>query len=241
MSSSDDEDKVEIYPINTPKTMLEYFNSLIPSYIPYLPLSILMIGSRQSGKTTCLVNLVSRFYSKIYKPEHVYIFSPSVFLDPQYQLIKGNKYETFDSNLVEELMNDLKKCIKRYGQDRSPRHLFLLDDIISDPSAHNSYSLISKLYISGRHFNCDVILLTQSITMVAPVIRKNSLAIISFNLQEAEKEILLKEFGSRRVKKEFYQMLEDCFDHKYNSLYINVQAHNKGEKYIKNFNEFVSY
>lgn len=238
-SSSEDE-KVVIYPIQSHKTMLDYYNSLLPEMIPKIPLSTLICGARNSGKTTALINLVVRYYSRIYKQRYIYLFSPSVYLDPQYKLLDCNKFEEFDESLVQKLMDDLKKSIKEYGKDRTPRCLIMLDDIISDPNTHNSHSLISSLYIKGRHYNCDVILLSQSLTMVSTSIRKNSLSIILFNSNEAEKEVILKEFGSRAVKKQMYNMMDYVFNERYNSLYIDLTAH-KEERFIKNFNEYLNY
>lgn len=241
MESNDEDEKVVIYPIESHKTMLDYYNAMLPKMIPKIPLSLLLCGPRQSGKTTTLINLIYHYYSRVYKYHQIYLFSPSVFLDPQYNMIDCKKYEDFDSDLVQKLLNDLKYTIKNYGKDRTPRVLFIFDDIISDPNAHNSYSLISSLFIKGRHYNADVIIATQSLTMISPVIRKNSLQIILYNTQENEREILLKEFASRGSKKEYYNMLMKVFNEPYNSLYINTQAHTKDKKYIKNFQEFISY
>jgi hypothetical protein len=86
---------------------------------------------------------------------------------------------------------------KRKAEEKGPvsasNILVILDDVVNDSSIRTSNSL-NRIAISGRHFGCSVIILSQGVSgsaSVPPIVRRNCNAIMVVAQPRAVKERLM--------------------------------------------------
>jgi hypothetical protein len=81
-----------------------------------------IVGSRGSGKTNCLINLILH-YDKYNFFQKVYLFSPTAWgSDPKYQLLEGKhhnyeykKYHTYTDELFKQVLEEIKHDLDEYA------------------------------------------------------------------------------------------------------------------------------
>jgi hypothetical protein len=130
----------------------------------------------------------------------IYIFSPSVHVDPAWipvkkfcdevlrQDDKEEKYcfDTFDSAELDKIITTHKK-VTAAGKNAEMRKLFniliVLDDVADDPRVARNERQIHELYFRGRHHKISILISTQRYRSIAPQIRTQCTALFVFRLQ----------------------------------------------------------
>jgi pantothenate kinase-related protein Tda10 len=92
-----------------------------PKTFPDKPFLGTIVGSRGSGKTNCMINLI-KHYDKTGFFSKVYMFSPTSFgNDPKYQLLEDGKhnieykkYPTYSDEIFKEVLEEIKSDIEEY-------------------------------------------------------------------------------------------------------------------------------
>jgi hypothetical protein len=96
---------------------------IAPHTFPNKPFLGTIVGSRGSGKTNCMINLIQH-YDKYKFFDKVYMFSPTSFgNDPKYQLLEDNKhhfvyqkYPTYTDDIFKEVLDEIKSDIDEYKE-----------------------------------------------------------------------------------------------------------------------------
>ena len=155
-----------------------------PGYLPYPPPKAffgLLVGARNSGKTTLLANLLTRddFFKGRY--DEVYLVSPTVKHDPTYSVVDvppSQVCDHWDPKFVEAIY-DRQAALPR---ERMKDILVIIDDCVSEPSfKDNSGSgILGRLAVRGRHVRISVLLTTQKLTLVPTVCRVNADWVVLF-------------------------------------------------------------
>jgi hypothetical protein len=92
-----------------------------PHTFPNKPFLGTIVGSRGSGKTNCMINLIHH-YDKTSFFSKVYMFSPTSFgNDPKYQLLEQGhhnfvykKFSTYTDEIFKEVLEEIKSDIEEY-------------------------------------------------------------------------------------------------------------------------------
>jgi hypothetical protein len=87
-----------------------------------------IVGSRGSGKTNCMINLI-KHYDKVNFFDKVYMFPPTSFgNDPKYQLLEDGKhhfryqkYSTYTDEIFKDVLEEIKSDIDEY-KDWEKKH-----------------------------------------------------------------------------------------------------------------------
>jgi hypothetical protein len=105
-------------------------------------------------------------------------------------------------------------------KDERRNVLLVLDDMIMDHNLQTSPTL-KKLLVRGRHMNIAVIVSTQHLTSIAPIIRVNSDYFICGNLNHNSVSLMCEEFLAGNInRRQFIDMYnKSTKDH--NFLIIN--------------------
>ena len=150
----------------------------------------IIVGPGGFGKTVVLVNLLTRpeAYRGCY--ERIYVFSPSVNLDKNWDIVKryqtnslkaGPREQLYFPSFSEETLQgiiDRQEKITMIQKERGMRKLYaiaiVLDDIADRVDiARNSHAL-QTLYVRGRHFCISVFCSVQKYRVLSNLIRINA-------------------------------------------------------------------
>lgn len=168
---------------------------------------IAIVAPTGAGKTVLLKHLLSMIHKEY---DQIMMFSGTAKLQKVYDFFPRSMIsDHFDE---EKLLNMWQKQIKDFEESKNPSEpyhlgsrrpkkklekcMVILDDVIHDKEYIKSKAIL-EVATGGRHLNILVILLSQYITKIKPVIRANIRLAISFQLtQKREREKFIEEFLS---------------------------------------------
>jgi hypothetical protein len=83
-----------------------------------------IVGSRGSGKTNCLINLIKHYDGDVRYFDKVYMFSPTAFgNDPKYDLLETQnhhfvykKFSTYTDEIFKDVLDEIKSDIDEYKE-----------------------------------------------------------------------------------------------------------------------------
>jgi hypothetical protein len=186
---------------------------------------------RRSGKSTLLVNLLTRpeFYRN--KFDKIYIFSQTIYLDGTWGKVlsllpKEQIFEEFNPELIMQIIDR-----NRDGQ----KILIVVDDCIGDVGFKklDSSDVLTKISTRGRHFGVSLIVSSQAVSAVSSHFRKNTDCIVVFATENArERTIIHEEFLAHLSKEEFRQIFNFATKDKHSFLLFNKMSGN----IYRNFN-----
>ena len=200
------------------------------SFLPSLPMRMLVVAPSNGGKSNMLKNMLLRpeFGYRDYFTDsktgalNYFVFSRTLGADQTLdelvdQLPKFHAYREWDDTIIRDIM-EYSRLKTEHGV------LLLLDDMITDNKAFNKCSgnLLNELAFMGRHHKVSFILTTQSYTTIQRPIRINTSVVIAFNLKNKwEEQAFLEEQSMWQNIKDLYTMATSP---KYGFLYLNKET-----------------
>lgn len=152
---------------------------MIQSVLKRLPLSMLLVGKRRSGKTHLLIKMLNSKYF-IDSFQKIFIFSPTVELDQTWESIRDYPtkrevilFDKFDDSIIEDILQ-----LQRNSEDDV---LIILDDFAEKLKGKRG-NVLEQLATKGRHFNTSFIFTSQKYNAVPSIIRNNVDEIIFFKV-----------------------------------------------------------
>ena len=202
------------------------------SFLPSLPMRMLIVAPSNSGKSNLLKNMLLRpeFGYRDYFTDpktnalNYFVFSRTLGADHTLdslvdQLPKFHAYREWDDTIIRDIME--------YSRSKTDRGvLLILDDMITDANAFNKRSgnLLNELAFMGRHHKVSFIITAQSYTSIQRPIRINTSAIIAFNLKnKREEEAFLDEQNMWENIRDLYTI---AISPNYGFLYLNKETGN---------------
>ena len=156
-----------------------------------LPTTYLLAANTCSGKTMIILNILLRYYKGMFA--RIWVFSPSIKLDPQYAPLRKYlenmsdqskeplMFEDLDQIALGKILNEQRliteECRKR--KIKPPQTCVVLDDmadrgdILTKRQGGDQGSWLITLATRGRHFGVTWIISTQVLNLVGTVLRKN--------------------------------------------------------------------
>ena len=199
-----------------------------------LPMKLAIIGaSQRSGKTNWIINALGRdkLYGKDFKPENIYIFSPSLNSNKWQRFIEAkevpdeNLFSDLDEGVLEALYEDVEEEYYESIDDkkRPPNKIVIFDDLGFGGSLRgkSKFGIIDKLIMNGRHFNLSSAFLVQSYKQLSPDVRANLSGLVVFNLSTRELESVVHEHNYLENSKEFMKMFRKTTKKKHSNFIIN--------------------
>ena len=200
------------------------------SFLPSLPMRMLVVAPSNGGKSNMLKNMLLRpeFGYRDYFTDsktgalNYFVFSRTLGADHTLdelvdQLPKFHAYREWDDTIIRDIM-EYSRLKTECGV------LLLLDDMITDTKAFNKCSgnLLNELAFMGRHHKVSFILTTQSYTTIQRPIRINTSVVIAFNLKnKREEQAFLEEQSMWENIKDLYTVATSP---KYGFLYLNKET-----------------
>ena len=167
--------------------------------------SILVVGSRRSGKTQYskyLVDQIKDLYSLII------LFTHTKSSHQWDNIINSNCiFDEFDDLIIDKIIKR-NQILKEHCPDININTLIIFDDIIDDSNLKNDDS-IKRIFTAGRWHNIGIIFLTQYLNALSPTSRTNCdiiICCVQNSLQSVE--ILYDSYGIID-KKQFVELLNN--------------------------------
>lgn len=201
---------------------------MLDKVLKRMPISMLLIGKRRSGKTYLLIKMLN---SKHFKDsfDRVFIFSPTIELDPTWEKVKDineSRYVLFD-DLDLEVLEDILQLQK--AQIDAKPILIILDDFAEKLKGKRG-NVLEQLATKGRHFNTSFIFTSQKFNAVPTIIRNNTDEQIFFRVSNnLELKSIVEENDNKNITVGFEKLLMDNTND-YNYLLI---VKDKEDKYYR--------
>ena len=134
-----------------------------------VPTAICVASKRNTGKTV-LVSALIYALLHLKKVDMVLVMSQTAHVNDDYAFLPPRLRQAFSEETIKKLMD-------RQAKDKKGKRdqvLLVLDDVLSDKDAERS-RFIKKLYTLGRHYDINVVLISQTSNVaLTPAIKQNS-------------------------------------------------------------------
>jgi len=238
-------DKYKIKSIDTEKSKTPLRACMKDGIMPRFPFSMMISGRSGSGKTNCLINILTNPHLLKDYFHFTVVFSPTAGkYDDSYKSLKlppENFKTDFGPDDLNALIESRKTLIDKKGIEwvvKNSRVLVIMDDVIASRDFLNSPEAL-KMFALLRHYQVSIIILMQSYNKLPRALRINSNATIVFPSTQSEVEVLLDEITPAGLqKKQFQKVIEYCTEGRYDFLYINNHGET-GKRIRKNLDEVI--
>ena len=219
-----------------------------------LPTSFLLAAPTASGKTMIILNLLLRYYKDQFA--RIWIFSPSIKLDPQYAPLRKYlesmcnqdkeclMYEDLDQKVLGKLLDEQRmiteQCRKR--KIKAPQVCVVLDDladrgdILTQRQGGTQGSWMISLATRGRHFGVTWIISSQVLNLVGTVIRKNVRCMCVWRLRNhKEVETLCEELSGVYDKETIMELYRHATAEPFSFLFVRLDAKTREDMFWLRF------
>ena len=224
--------------------------------LPRIPFSMLVNGSRDSGKS-----VVSQSTFKFLLPyfDKVILYSPTADLDAKWKICfeklgveykpGDNVFYDYNEMLLSKQMRKLRKINKgKKTMIEKFRTLFIFDDMISQIPKNKKYTKFNRLTLNNRHYGASIIIISQSFMMIDSNFRKNCSQICLWKTDfQEETDNYIKQLSGclGRIKKDqrenFLDLYEFATEEPHSFLYINYHQPEKENRFHRNFDEILRF
>lgn len=191
------------------------------------------LGKPGSGKTSLLVNFITKIYKK--KFHKIYVFMP----ETSRKSLKNNIFEKFISpdQLYEELnvdtINEVYEKIKANSME-GLRSFLVLDDVQKALRDNQVTKVIKNLFANRRHLKLVIFVMLQNYFALEPRLRELISNIILFKMGKAEQIKIFEEIIETK-KDSFNELQTIVFDKPYQWLFVNIES----QRVFKCFDEII--
>lgn len=197
------------------------------------PFTYICVGNSGSGKTTLVMDLLEKIFIPIFK-QNIFIMSPTMeysgdFLEYRSKIEKKNKdngaeyfYYSWEPDIIQEIIEQQKENIKKYGKERTPQVCIILDDVME--VLHNS-PLIDMLFFKARHYKISTIALFQKLNGLSRVCRINTKYLTFFRTaNESELQNIWDEYFSKSQKKKLEPIILSWFENPWSFIHLDLKT-----------------
>jgi GTPase SAR1 family protein len=228
-----------------PRGIVEYKSSQSAhEELPRLPLRMIVAGPSGSGKTILIASLLTDLYRR---PDgksvfsRIFVFSPSVHVDPAWRPVERFirdtlkvdtdeewAFDSYNPGALEKIITEQQR-ITAIAKDRGYKKLFniciVIDDFADDPRFSRHEKLLHSCFTRGRHWFCSTIVGTQKFRALSTIIRVNATSLCIFRLRsEAELTAIVEEISAILPKKQIIELLREATAEPYSFMYVNLTA-----------------
>ena len=134
-----------------------------------VPTALCVASKRNTGKTVMVSALIHALLC-LRKIDMVLVMSQTAHVNDDYWFVPERLRQSFSEDVIKKLMDKQAKAKKGHRE----QVLLVLDDVLSDKDAERS-RFIKKLYTLGRHYDINVVLISQTSNVaLTPAIKQNS-------------------------------------------------------------------
>jgi hypothetical protein len=200
------------------------FNVSIHPDLPEIPFSMIVGGPSKSGKSNLIKNLLQdNYYLKIFHPESIFIFNPSIDLNDDYDHIDTPyKFNEFSNSKLLEIISKQEDVVKNFGKKRTKHLLIIMDDVFDSPQFANS-KVVQRLFMRARHCLISVICSGQKLSSVPRGARLNTNFLIVFRPSNlSELDFIVEEYLDKSIRKEGVEKMKSVFEEPYKFIVFDT-------------------
>jgi hypothetical protein len=207
---------------------------------PKKPFNFGMVASKGQGKTTLLLNLLSKKGSPLYKRyDMIFLISPTATKDDKMKELVEDIGDQFYDDMSPEVLNEILERIQQYKEEKkkkSPEFLIIYDDCIHMLKQKNNNKKLSEIFTQNRHHKLSNFILVQKWTGYLPTIIRSNLDCLAIwkTQNRKEEQSLIEEIGGH--PEELKIIYDIATDEPYSFLYINQYVPNR-TRYYKRFDK----
>ena len=220
-----------------------------------LPTSYILAAPTASGKTMIILNLLLRYYKDMFA--RIWMFSPSIKLDPQYEPLRKYlekmsdqdkeplMFEDLHQEILGKILDDQRQICeeRRKRKQPIPQVCVILDDLADRgdilqkrQGAASGGSWLVSLATRGRHFGCTWIVSSQVLNLIGTVIRKNCRCMCVWRLRNhKEVETLCEELSGVYDKDTLMQLYRTATADPYSFLFVRLDAKTRDTMFYLRF------
>lgn len=194
-------------------------------------LRCIISGPSNCGKTNLLISLIESKHG--IKFENLYLYSKTLgqdkykYLENMLAPVKGIGYYAFNN------------CENVVPPNKAKRNsVFVFDDVICDKNQES----VRNLFCMGRHYQTDVIYLTQTLTKLSKhLLRDNANFVILFKQDDLNLRHAYQDFNVNcdLTFDEFKKLCTECWQQRFGFVVIDLESKKNNGRYRRNFNEFL--
>ena len=223
--------------------------------LPDLPTNFLLAAGTASGKSQVILNLCLKYYKGMWA--RIWIFCPSVNLDPQYKPLKDmlekmtdqkkepTMFEEFDHKKVGQILDDQRAIVEscRKRGVKPPQVCLILDDLGDCADILNSRrggksggSWLTTLACRSRHLCLTWIVSVQKLNQAGLVIRANTRCLCVWRLRNhKEIETLCEEMSGFYDKNTVMDLYTHATSEPYSFLFCRLDAKTRDQVFWLRF------
>lgn len=206
---------------------------------PKKPFNMAMVASKGQGKSTVLLNLLTKKGSPLHKRFNlIFLISPTCSKDDKFEeLIEDLGPDQVFNELNVDVLDKIIEMIEAHQnmyknqKKKKPEYLICYDDCIHFLKGKSNQK-IAELFTQNRHYNLSNFILVQKWSGYMPtIVRCNLDCLMIWRCQgRKEEETLLSEIGDIDYLQPIYDI---ATSEPYSFLYINQYVPNKIRYYKK--------
>ena len=172
--------------------------------------TIMLIGPRESGKTTAAKAIIRRINHRF---AYGVLFSKSAKVSGDWKgwFPSTHVFPQLDEEqlrLIIRQQERLKRISRREGKADFPRVLILMDDVIDSGTRFNK--TLSEVFTNGRHYNITIITIMHYIMTLDPTMRTNCAHFFFFALPNLIPDIHEKYAKTAFTYEAFERVFKKC-------------------------------
>lgn len=197
----------------------------------------LVVGKKGSGKTSLVLNLFNTpeedggFKKRFDK---IFLVSPTAKNDYKMDEIveelqnTGGYYDEINNEIVEEILDNIDTIKSNWKKKSKPEFCIIFDDCIHQlPSNRKRGQAFNKLMTTNRHFKTTVLILSQRLNELNPLVRSQADVISYFRADnKKEDEIFIDTYGVNQ------EILDFCFNQPHSFITVSY-LHGKPKVYCR--------
>jgi len=212
--------------------------------------SIIVNGVRRSGKSRLTDFLINEIFDdEKHKFDNCYLLSSTAKQqDDVFQFVdRENIIDELTDERIRKIFDEREKIVESYKKNPhlfqfQPNCLIIIDDLLSDSKGKSLWHSkpISELFFKGRHMMASLIVLSQYVKALSPLMRSNADLLIYFrDLRADNRKCVLDEYlcfcNDKEIQKDGEKLMTEITSQRFNAMAIDRY---KGQ-YSKSFDEYV--
>lgn len=198
--------------------------------------SIIVNGVRRSGKSRLTDFIINEIFDEDkHKFDTCYLISSTAKQqDDVFQFVPPhNIIDELSDDRIRKIFDEREKIVESYKKNPhlfqyKPNALIIIDDMLSDSKGKSLWHSkpVSELFFKGRHIFCSLIVLSQYVKALSPLMRSNADLLIYFrDLRADNRKCVLDEYlcycNDKEVQKKGEELMTSITSSRYNALVVD--------------------